>query len=522
MTWRGFSFLGLALLVAAFAASGVLFLPIPFTRDQGIYSYMAWCWLGEWWPYQYAFEHKGPWLYLTYAIFLKLSKGANWGPNLADLLARTATVILVFLFALRAFDARKALLASLFAAVPLLCVFSSCWWGGQAETFMMPLAAAAALSAFESAKAAGKRAVLFAAVSGAALSQLLMFKPSAAWLVIGLAGFLAAYHKRRLRALAAFSLALAAGIGFWSIYFLGRGIGREFFEYVILFNWFHLQGHRLPAAALAKMAGKDFRIIFGPGIIILAAGAWTALRKRTEPAVALALIWLAAALVEIFSQTRFFLYHMLVVIPPAAVVMAIGADAAGFRRARAWKWAAALAAITWVVISFRFYALTQTHYQTAGYLRGKISYAQYLARFQEPGKGLKKDFNAYADAVAANRVRQLTTPGDYVLVFGYEPLINYLAARRAPSRFHSDYPLSFPPKSALAARMQIKWRDIFLAELKARKPKLVILAHNDINALEPADSSDQARRFKDFWDWLNLNYRQGERIEDFEFWEQKN
>jgi len=47
---------------------------------------------------------------------------------------------------------------------------------------------------------------------------------------------------------------------------------------------------------------------------------------------------------------------------------------------------------------------------------------------------------------------------------------------------------------------------------------LVVLAHNDINALEPEDSYDQALKFAEFRDWLNANYRRRERIEDFEFW----
>jgi len=37
---RKLALLGLIFLVLVFAASGILFLPIPFTRDQGIYSYV--------------------------------------------------------------------------------------------------------------------------------------------------------------------------------------------------------------------------------------------------------------------------------------------------------------------------------------------------------------------------------------------------------------------------------------------------------------------------------------------------
>jgi len=86
--------------------------------------------------------------------------------------------------------------------------------------------------------------------------------------------------------------------------------------------------------------------------------------------------------------------------------------------------------------------------------------------------------------VVADYIRKHTGAGDFVLVFGYEPGINYLSARRAPSRFHSDYPLTFEPKNRWAENLQKRWRKIFLNDLNQNPPRLVILVHNDINALE--------------------------------------
>jgi len=509
----------LILLLALFIASGILFLPLPATRDQGIYAYVAWCWLGEWWPYQYAFEHKGPWLYLLYAIFLKLSKGAFWGPNLADLLARISTVSLVFLVTKTALDAKRAAAASLFAGLPLLCVFSSCWWNSQAETFMMPLAAASALSAFLAAtREQPLKQLIWALLSGACASQMLMFKPSAAWLSLAILVFLLASAKNKWQAAAVFLISLAAGIALWIFYFWLRGIGREFFEEVFLFNWFHLQGLRKPVITLMEIFRKELWLIFGPALLVLAAGTWRALKNRNQPAMALALLWFTAGLLEIFSQARFFLYHLLGLIPSAAILIAIGSAPGSAKSSRLWKCAVWLIAVSWIFLAAWFYWQIQNHYQTVDYLRGKIGRGQYYALFQEAPKGASKDFNAYADLVVASWIRERTRPEDYVLVFGYEPLINYLAARRAPSRFHSDYPLDFTPNSELALRMRDRWRGIFIGELKTRKPKLVVLAHNDINALEPVDSYHQALAFKEFWEWLNQGYEQRERVEDFEFW----
>lgn len=511
--------IGLVLLALAVAASGILFLPVPFTRDQGIYSYVAWCWLGEWWPYQYAFEHKGPWLYLTYAIFLKLSKGAAFGPNLADLLARLSTLFLLFILGKKLFPPWKALAVSAVASIPLLAVFSSCWWNDQAETFMMPIAALSALLAFSAANDDPRpKSLGLGFAAGLALSQMLMFKLSGFWLVIGLVFFFAFFAKARMKTISACLIGLAAGLAVWIFYFWVRGIGGEFFEQVILFNWFHLQGHRASPAELLKTSSRALWLIFGPALIILAAGLARAFRARREPVSGLVLIWFAAAALELLSQARFFLYHFLGLISPCALLIVMGASGGKGKQGKAWRWLGASLIIIWAFTSLKFYCLTQKHYQTANYLSGKLSKEQYYARFQEPARGPRKDFNAYADLVVANWIRERTTGDDYVLVFGYEPLINYLAARRSPSRFHSKYPLDFEPKTNLARRRQKQWRDTFLSELNTRKPRLVVLVHNDINALEPLDSYSQALRFREFWTWLMKNYRRGERIEDFDFW----
>jgi len=513
------SLLGLLILVLIFAGSAILFLPIPFTRDQGIYAYVAWCWLGEWWPYQYAFEHKGPWLYLIYAIFLKLSRGAMWGPNLADLLSRMATVILLWILAKRMFNQKIAFLASLSASIPLLCVFSSCWWNAQAETFIMPLSVLSPLLVLEAVKSKNSGVQkFFCFIAGLVLSQMLMLKPSGLGLIAGLIIFLGIFSARKKKAILLLTLGLLAGLSLWIFYFRQRGIGREFYEEVILFNLFHLRGLRSPAKDLGLLLGGELWKTFGPGMILGMAGIYLGFKKAREPVYFLALIWFCAGWLELLAQARFFFYHLLILIPCSALILAIGFEGIAGKFQRVWKTLAVLIILVWGLDSARLYFLIQKHYQTWEYLKGKIDRGEYYARFQEPREGTRRDFNAYASWVAANRIRERTSDKDYVLIFGYEPGINYLSARRAPSRFHSDYPLDFPPKNQSAEKLRERWRKIFLSDLEQRKPKLVLLVHNDANALEPIDSYRQARQFPEFQDWLIRNYQPGERIEDFEFW----
>ncbi len=512
-----FVFLGLVLILLA---SGILFLPIPFTRDQGIYAYIGWCWLGEWYPYQYAFGHKGPWLYLVYAIFLKLSKGAMWGVNLADLMSRLASLILLFVFAKMALKWRTALFASFFLFLPLFCVYSSCWWNAQAETFMMPLSILAGIFALASQRQKGTwQSRLSAFFCGAVLSQMLFFKPSGAWLGLGLFLFFLFFAKDDRRSLGFYLLGGLLGAGIWLGYFWYRGIGREFFEEVILFNLVHLQGTRAGAGKLAKTFFRALWLNWQWGLILAVFGFVQLLRKRSEPAYGLILLWLLSSWAELLSQFRFFLYHFISLLAPMSLVLALSFESkAQAQKALCW----ALAGL-WAIFGFRFYWLNQKHYQTLPYLMGKISRAQYYARFQEPPEGEKRDFNFYASWVIGSWIRERTSKNDYVLIYGYEPLINYLSARRSPTRFHSDYFIDFEPKGKMGERLKKRWQKIFLKELEARKPKLVVIVHNDINALEPIDSYHQAMGFSEFWSWLNKNYLPGERIEDFQFfWRREN
>jgi Dolichyl-phosphate-mannose-protein mannosyltransferase len=131
----------LFLILEVFFILGLIFLAVPFTRDQGIYSYVAWRWMAGDIPYLDTFCHKGPLLYAVYAVGLKISSGAMWGPNLLDLVARTSTVLLMFMIGKRMRSPRAGVYAAAFTAMPLFSVFNSCWWNCQAETFMVPLIA---------------------------------------------------------------------------------------------------------------------------------------------------------------------------------------------------------------------------------------------------------------------------------------------------------------------------------------------------------------------------------------------
>jgi len=517
----------LTALLAVFILAGLVSLPLPFTRDQGIYAYNAWMWLADNVPYRDTFGHKGPLLYALYAVALDISGGAAWGVNLADLAARALTVILCFCLANSVAGRRTGLYAAALAALPLFGVFNSCWWNGQAETFMMPLLAASAwavASLPERAGAAGKRGVFMIFAAGFLAAQAVALKLNAfvhaGFLLVWVAG--AGDYRRR--GMAALTAGLAAGLLPWALYFAAKGALYEAWEFLVLFNSYHAQAG-FEGAGLSRVAlfMKRAWTVFGLIPVLMAFMLLPGKGERGREGASFAAAWVLAALVQTSVQTTFFLYHYLALVPAVAVAGGMGLSRLHELRLKRLPRAGAAAALAILLLLFaghlRSWALIHRSYRTFDHLSGEITLAEFYARFSDEDREGKGDFNLLASAAAAHYIRQRVPRGRTALVFGYEPLVNYLSARPAPVRFQIDYPLTFRPLSKSAALRREMWREQFMSELKASPPALVALVDNDINAIEPETSLDQAMEFVEFRDWLKGNYRQTERIEDFIFFE---
>jgi len=489
------------LLLAVFLLGSLIILPLPMLRDQGIYAYVAWNWVNDRIPYRDAFEHKGPLLYAVYAAALTFSRGAMWGPNLADVLARGATIPLVYWSAAKVFDRRSAMAAAFFAALPLFTVFNSCWWNAEAETFilpLLPLSLGLALERFGSARF----------LAGVVAAQAVALKPTALLHALFLV-FPAATHPVGKKGGLLFIAGVLAGLAPWAIYFAAKGAVSDLYAALYMFNRFH--AGLAPGADWRQaldLAGRDAWRIFGLLLIFLGAGV-LARRRRL-----LVLGYALAGAAQVALQAKFFFYHWLVLIPPAALLAASGLNWVQENFHRAVYSLALFIVLVQTVLGLRFYALLQIHYHTPRYLIGVDNRDEYYARFREPGT----DFNFYATWHAADYLRHHTPADEKVLVFGYEPGINYLAARFAPTRFHSDYPLTFTPHSQEARSWRELWRRIFMADLRRHPPGVIILVTGDTNAIEPEDSMTQARAFTEFWEFVEQNYQPWVTIEDFHFY----
>jgi len=517
----------LSLVLVAFFIAGLVILPVPFTRDQGIYAYVGWGWLNDFVPYKDAFGHKGPLLYAIYALGLSFAKGAMWGINLFDLIARTLTIALVYVTGRELMPRRSALYAALFTALPLWGIFNSCWWNAQAETFMMPLLIASVWLCVR--KEAGLRLLLIG-IAGFIAAQAVMLKPTAVihalffigWLGVGGAepGF-----KGKWKIVICFLSGLIAGIAPWIIYFAAKGALGQMGEWLLVFNSFHVAASlEVKGSALAGTLLRGFWRVF---YIIPAAVVFLFIRNNEQrKELGFILGWTLACFFTVLIQARFFLYHWLVLIPAMGLVAGAGMESLHLSLSR-WKGDKAGRAITtlviiWLFLSFgRIWLLIEESYRTRDYLLNRITLSEYYARFSEDDEKGVGDFDLLASVAAANYAHKHTKKNGRVLVFGYEPIVNYLAARVAPTRFQIDYPLTFKPLSEKAVSYSEKWRAEFMADLERTPPEMVIILDNDKNAIEPESSLKQAREFSEFWFWLNKNFTEAEVIEDFHFYRRK-
>ena len=153
--------------------------------------------------------------------------------------------------------------------------------------------------------------------------------------------------------------------------------------------------------------------------------------------------------------------------------------------------------------------------RTLDYALGHISRDAYWSSMQ------REDFNLPASAAAANVARERIPEGGRLLVFGFEPIVNWLARRPAPTRFVYDYPLTFSPRSGRAASFRERCRAEFLADLRARPPEMVMLVDNDANPLEPLTSVQQASQWPELRSRLEENYDKIGRVEDFHVLERR-
>ena len=380
---------------------------------------------------------------------------------------------------------------------------------------------------------------LFIALSGAFCGLTIYFKPSGALLLAGMALAIvlllwAGGRGRVLRALAALGLGFALSFVPLLVYFAANGALNDLYQTVIVFNTYHARIGGNPTLAGILTGTLDFSVSMNILTPLALVGLWLVLRPDEELAalpagmeqnerqrrqrLALVIpIWLVASAAGIWTQGKFFSYHWSPVLPPLALLAAWGAAgiARELRRLQDERNRALVLLVCAAVLAVYVAALGRDHapkwVRDASYLLGQTSRQQFLANFGHDIQ--QRDRYSFSETQqAADYLRAHSAPDDYVYVWGFQSLVNYLADRRSPTRYVFNYPLTFDRPEV---DFRVQARRTFLQDLQQRPPAYIVLVSNDVNPLQAVDSLALLPGFPEFQSLISQQYRHETDIGDF-------
>lgn len=435
-----FSRLTLAGGVLLLIAGHLVVLPMPHTRDVGVWAYAGWRLLSGDVPYVDFFDHKPPGIFVVFALG-ELLGGGPAAVRLFDLAGALAAAF--FLHGLvRGLAPRESrgiadLAVGLFAA--LIASPQIARGSAQTETLSLglivpsyALVAAALLrpderpwrSAAAGVLAAGAISLRLSAVldAGLLLAALLLFRRGRSALAFG-AGSLAPASLYLLFALATGSLPAAA-------------------DAVAGFNAAYAGAAAPLAESLANGAAVTAQLapLFAGAVV--AAGLGLAFGTSGGVTYALVAAWVALALFETAAPLRFFPHYYVYLAAPLCA-------AAAWLRPGALRGGAALAVGLASVVTLVASALAILQL-------GPVAEGRLSGRLLTPQER------------AAALVAGATRPDGPAFVWGVEPDVLYLARRRSPTRYIYSTVLAYPGGAERYAEL--------LRDLEADPPEAVVLA----------------------------------------------
>lgn len=495
-------------LILLAAIPGFLFTRDPIARDQGVFATIGWRWLAGEVPYASAgLEHKGPLPFAAYALSQIAFGHSIESARLLAWLAMLVTAFLLTAVAFRIFPRERAshwpatLVGPLYVLVVGAGGLSTWWSGAQAESFMEPFVAGAVLLALCGQPLA----------AGAALGVASLGKPLALFVLPALLAALGANSTRRVQTFAAgLALPWLATLG----YFLMRGALPDLVDSVFLVNMdYGRRGLLLGARHLDGFLGSHLTVISLLLLLPASVGAFMAAGSRDSRG-RLIFLWLLGAYAEVLVQGRFFGYHYWPIVAPQ--VLGIGWMLADWSRvSERLPRIATLLRIG--LVGCVLVAILQLDWRDVAVRwrvrNGTLPRAAFLESLAPRGSGF--DLSPPETERVAAWLTANTRPEDAVLVWGFEPGVNFLSRRQSPTRFLYDWYLT---SGNINPERQGRYWSIFWQEVEATPPVCLVVVHHDANPVERLDSATQLAANPQLVDWLAAHYDSELRIGDFEIY----
>jgi len=469
-----------AIAVLAIALGAVLlspFLSYPFGRDHGVFATAADILSRGGVPYLNIWDVKPPGIFYLYQASFSLFGRSMAAPRILDLIWTLATATAVYVLGRRLFRHWTAIAAAVFFLVRYVAGFGY-WNSAQPDGFAsLPLS----LAAMALLTAEHRRSLWVASLAGTLTGVAMLLKPTLGIFIL-------------MPVIAAMTNpqdSVGTRVGRASIYIIGcflviggavlliwqAGALRD--TNAILIQWNLAYSHlRHPLAQASNPIIQTSRFIFGlprhylfPVGLLAIIGAFDLLTRPNSGRMrGLTLGWTLSMMASVWLQGKFYTYHWLPVLPPFALLAAQGLDAikVGLRQNFPQRAARAIAisgaSMLIALLGLAYWSSLQWPIRVLLKVTGPNAVVERFGR--------RGDFSLAADAAVASSIKGGTEPSDSIFVWGFEPLIYFLADRRPASRFIYNVPLVTPWSPA-------EWRSELLDDLQTKRPAYFIVTRND-------------------------------------------
>jgi hypothetical protein len=467
------AFILLGLVVVAWRSPHNPFVERIPGRDSGVYLYLGSQIVQGALPYRDAWDNKPPAIYYIDALGLALSRGAVWGVWIFQMLAFVLAAWFGFAVLDGAFGRLPALFGSITWVLGSVFVLKA---GNLTEEFALPLQFCALYLFFESERQ--RRLAWRGAAIGATLGLAFLLRQNLVAVHLAILAYLlwpgasgnrvdARWLDAAMICLAAAGVILAAGL-----YLAVRGAMPAFLDAAFRFNVVY---HASSPRQILRAVFDGIRQMARAGLPIIALAAWVARilghgRRASAPAKAVinvALIGLPISLMlaSLSGKTGSGYGHYYIAWLPIFAVLAgvfayDSAEHLGHTVRRLWKWDLAASSV-WVI------CLTL--------VMGLMPLAE---RFRAAGAA-ETQAHSSVHAQAVELIRRTTAARDSVLVWGFEPSVNFLAHRRSPTRFVYQLPLY------VDGYQNPQMIDGFFNDLTTKRPVLIIDASSSSADVTP-------------------------------------
>ena len=533
--------LPLVVLLAVTLLLGSVSLIFPFGRDQGIHAYVGDAMLSGQVFYRDAYDFKPPLTYFIHALALLLFGHSMLAIRLLDLLWTLATAFLIYLLLARTL--RRNWTAALGAALyPFQYYVLGYWYTAQTDGWLnLPLAAAllCVVLAREN-DAVPRRFRQSWLAAGALIGIAFLFKYTAAALlpVLLALGWLR-YRGRPLLArdailtqLAGFCVPVLLMLGYLLISgalpaflesqfrlvpaYARVGIQPGFFQR-FSFMFTNLAANTsLRLSSLLGLAGVVIAIVNlaqhpvrrPPSPPESATPDSEFGVRRSEFTISLlALLWLLVAGVSLFAQGRFFGYHYLPVFAPLALLAGLALDPIIRRLRHTWS---RLTLVCAVLLGLTVFSDYPRYFRVmADIARGEAALRDYWS-----SQTMGSSFLLGEQLDLADYLQQSTRVQDKAFIWGFDPLVNFVARRRSPTRFIYNLPVA-------AAYANPALRPELLATLTRDPPLVFVVAHRDETPWvmgHELDSYATLMEFAQLRDFLTGNYKLETQVGRYDVW----